>query len=426
MPDIAQAYRDDTRHILPIAAALYVVGMSLEAFLHVGGEISGFVSLHLLLALGSAGVLLASKYWRAFYARPELGALLLWLMIVASIGFHVVSNASSDHDLSRLMLTGTILGTAALILPTAAGLAALILSSLFLFWLFWYSEAGGLIENFSIPLVITFIALLIRSARRWGIEQRVIREKLMRDLQEQELRTAVSEAAAETATQLSTRFAHHFNNQLQPVVLGVDGASMGLAKEHPSMVFLDAIRVSALRGAKMIEGLLRYADSRPLKKTQFESMVLINELCLDKVVSDNICLSQDIENITIYADRDQVAVAVEELVVNANRAMTGRAGEIHLSVSELDEYVDIIVADEGEGLPVDLATSATQPFITDDPITRFGLGLTFVESVAMRHDGLLSVMPREPRGVIVRLRLKATYAQYVVDVIRVSAPENEL
>lgn len=380
----------------------------------------------MLFAVASAAVLIASKRWQRLQAVPELGALLLLLLIMLSIGFHILSTESPIQYLSRLLLAVVVLGAAALIMPTIAGLLAIAASSLFLFWSFWYSEVGGIFEIISIPLVITFTAILIRSARRWGIQQRVGQEKLMADLQRQELETAQSKAAAEIATRLSARFAHHFNNQLQLVILGVDGAALEIAKEHPSMAFLNEIRESASRGAKMIEGLLRYADPRPLNKTWINPIALVNELGLGNVISDNIHLTQNIAKVSIYADQDQVAIALEELVVNANRAMRGQAGEIHLKVSESGSYVDFCVADEGEGFPTDFIATAAEPFVTDDPMTRFGLGLAFAESVAVRHGGRLNISPNYPRGAMVCLRLKATHAQYAAEVVGGAEPDYEL
>ncbi len=73
-------------------------------------------------------------------------------------------------------------------------------------------------------------------------------------------------------------------------------------------------------------------------------------------------------------------------------------------------FVDIVVADDGPGIPQDKLRLATEPFerlSQAREIDRggFGLGLAIVRAIAEGHEGQLTLAKNEPSGLLATIRL---------------------
>ncbi|MEM9620351.1 MAG: HAMP domain-containing sensor histidine kinase [Pseudomonadota bacterium] len=420
---LEQAYLKDAEHIMTLAPALFVLGMSVEVYFHLDPEaLSSAVVFGLLAAI--CGWLVIATRWRGGrYAPPgHYGVVLLWAVMHISLLVHYFLNSAGDLELTRLVMSVAVIGTGALILPTVAGHLTLVISCLLLFALFATTTS---VEDMSIPLVVAFVAVLIRSARRWGIQQRVVREKLTSELRERDLQLHAAKAVATMAGRLSSGFAHHFNNQLQVMLTGAESALNMLSHEHPAAGLLRTVRDSALRSADLTQGLMLYADNKPLRKTHCSSKELMEAIDLSEIVADRIDVRLHIDDVAMYVDREQLVLVLSELLRNASYAVESSAaqvvasqhgdvprhlGQIELQLHAVGEYVEITVTDDGGGFPTELMTEALEPFVTNSPVTHFGLGLAFALSVATRHDGDLQILPVSP-GASVRLRLRNTRAQ---------------
>jgi len=87
------------------------------------------------------------------------------------------------------------------------------------------------------------------------------------------------------------------------------------------------------------------------------------------------------------ADANKLRQAIHNLVLNA--VQVGGAGtRVQLEVGADGGRARITVADDGPGVPVELATTLFEPFVTARP-GGSGLGLAVARRVAERHGGAL-------------------------------------
>jgi signal transduction histidine kinase len=106
---------------------------------------------------------------------------------------------------------------------------------------------------------------------------------------------------------------------------------------------------------------------------------------------------------------DDLLRCVTNLVENAVRF--GADVVIHLTVSPDSLAID--VEDDGPGISDANKTSMLEPFARGDnarnmdDATGFGLGLSIAHAIVMAHAGKLSLHDRQPRGLVVRMRLPA-------------------
>ncbi|MBO0738510.1 MAG: hypothetical protein J2P48_18385, partial [Alphaproteobacteria bacterium] len=131
--------------------------------------------------------------------------------------------------------------------------------------------------------------------------------------------------------------------------------------------------------------------------------------------------------LAVNGDPHLLAQAVGNLVDNAVK-YAPRQGAVSLRVTRCNEKeIDIIVADNGPGIPDAHKPRVTQRFYrcaSRNETAGTGLGLSLVEAVARLHDGRLQLIDNHP-GLIASLRLPAAPESVEIRYDRASRPEGK-
>ena len=103
---------------------------------------------------------------------------------------------------------------------------------------------------------------------------------------------------------------------------------------------------------------------------------------------------------------EALARAVRNLIDNAIKY--GRSARVGLRSAP--GFVEIVVADDGPGIPQDKLRLATEPFERLSQAREldrggFGLGLAIVRAIAEGHEGQLTLAKNEPNGLLATIRL---------------------
>ena len=105
---------------------------------------------------------------------------------------------------------------------------------------------------------------------------------------------------------------------------------------------------------------------------------------------------------------EALARAVRNLIDNAIKY----GGSARVGLRSAPGFVEIVVADDGPGIPQDKLRLATEPFerlsqARDSDRGGFGLGLAIVRAIAEGHEGQLTLARNEPNGLLATIRLPA-------------------
>lgn len=117
------------------------------------------------------------------------------------------------------------------------------------------------------------------------------------------------------------------------------------------------------------------------------------------------------ESLWIRADRRQISTAIGNLVENAVK-YSDDAGIVQIRVRRNERWVEVMVADQGDGIPAaDLDRVFERFYRVDKARARqtggTGLGLAIVRHVANNHGGVVSVQSHEGEGSTFAFRLPA-------------------
>jgi signal transduction histidine kinase len=113
------------------------------------------------------------------------------------------------------------------------------------------------------------------------------------------------------------------------------------------------------------------------------------------------------DRLNLMMRADEIYRAVSNLIDNATRY--GSSVTVELRAHE--GSVDIVVSDDGPGIPEDKRRAMLEPFVrgeearTMDQESGFGLGLSIAHSIAGGHDGGLQLQSNSPSGLQVILSL---------------------
>ncbi|HET6403671.1 MAG TPA: ATP-binding protein [Candidatus Thermoplasmatota archaeon] len=100
----------------------------------------------------------------------------------------------------------------------------------------------------------------------------------------------------------------------------------------------------------------------------------------------------------------QIAQVILNLLLNAGDAIGDRRGSIRVHVHESAQQVILRVADDGPGIPPDVASRLFTPFFTTKA-EGTGLGLSLSRRIVQDHGGELSFEPRPGGGTVFRILL---------------------
>jgi two-component system NtrC family sensor kinase len=128
---------------------------------------------------------------------------------------------------------------------------------------------------------------------------------------------------------------------------------------------------------------------------------------------ENVIVEKDYASLPeLWVRAGEVNQVFLNLLTNAWQAVSGqKPAKIRVATRLLPTAVEVIIEDNGPGVPEELRTRIFDPFFTTKPAGRgTGLGLSISAQIAARHGGVLSVEEAPHRGARFVLRLPLALA----------------
>ncbi len=185
---------------------------------------------------------------------------------------------------------------------------------------------------------------------------------------------------------------------------------------------VSAVSNAVARGAKLAAQLLAFARRQPLVPTVFDPVRLVEGMAemLRRTLPETTALTTAVpaDRWNICADRNQLEIALLNLVINSRDAIHGRGsirieiGCVHAASDEraceagvpAGEYARISVSDTGTGMPEYVKSRAIEPFFTTKAEGQgTGLGLSMVFGFVSQSAGYVDLLSAEGRGTTVDL-----------------------
>ena len=227
---------------------------------------------------------------------------------------------------------------------------------------------------------------------------------------------------------LAGGIAHDFNNLLTGISGHTELALRQLPEGSPARASLEKSLEGARRGGELARQMLAYAGRSQLAVEPIDLRRLVSEMAdLLRVSISMRCVlhynfGEDLP--PVHGDATQLRQIVMNLLINASEAIGERGGAITVrgqarQVAPADAagftlgeelapgaYVELTVADDGEGMPPEVRARIFEPFFTTK-FTGRGLGLSAVLGIVRAHRGAIRVESKAREGTTFTLLLPA-------------------
>jgi signal transduction histidine kinase/GAF domain-containing protein/ActR/RegA family two-component response regulator len=223
---------------------------------------------------------------------------------------------------------------------------------------------------------------------------------------------------------LAGGIAHDFNNILGAIMGYASYIKTLVAADNPIHRHATTIEEQSERAADLTRQLLAFARGGQYHLEAVDMNRTVAEVVsfLSRSVDRNISLEVHTEPLLpgVEADAGQIRQVLLNLAVNAKDALP-QGGRIifETRVAHLDhefvrscpdlkpgDYVEIVVADTGIGMPADVVDRAFEPFFTTKPAGEgTGLGLSAVYGIVKNHRGHVTLSSTQGLGTTVRIYL---------------------
>lgn len=247
--------------------------------------------------------------------------------------------------------------------------------------------------------------------------------KVTRDVTEQRKAAAELQKAREdlfqsqkleSIGQLTGGLAHDFNNLLMAIISCMELLTRRVPDDPKIHLLIETAKQGAFRGAALTQRMLAFARRQELKPIAVDVIDLVRGMgeLLQRSVSAQVQIffTFPLTLDPVLVDPHQLELALMNLAVNARDAMPD-GGKLTISAQKHDvglihstglvegKFVEICVADDGDGMDEETRLRAAEPFFTTKGVGKgTGLGLSMVHGLAEQSGGRLVVQSVQGKG----------------------------
>jgi two-component system nitrogen regulation sensor histidine kinase GlnL len=239
-----------------------------------------------------------------------------------------------------------------------------------------------------------------------------------RDIAERMERASQVKTAAKSAIGMAEMLAHEIKNPLAGISGAAQLLSMSLPPEDRELA--DLIVEETRRIVKLLEQVEQFGNLRPPDRRAVNIHDVLDRVRRSAMVgfAARMTFIEDYDPSLppTFADPDQLTQVFLNLIKNAAEAAGPRGGTIRLRTfydlslrlrrrdgSGRPLALQVEIADDGPGLPPDIAANVFEPFVSGRE-NGTGLGLALVSKIVSDHDGWITV-DSVPGRTVFRLSL---------------------
>lgn len=204
--------------------------------------------------------------------------------------------------------------------------------------------------------------------------------------------------------EITAGIAHELNTPLANI-LGFAELLTDKITDKETVRDLEKIMDNAIFSREIVKKLMFFACEMPQEMKTVKLIPIVTNVTKllaptlrDKKIKLDIVFNN--EDIELRADTVQITQVLFNLIMNAIY-YSPTEGSVSVKIEETDRHILLIIADQGEGIPVELEDKVFEPFFTTKPIGEgTGLGLSVVHGIITSHKGTLQHKPNTPKGTI--------------------------
>lgn len=212
--------------------------------------------------------------------------------------------------------------------------------------------------------------------------------------------------------EISAGIAHEIRTPLGAIITGIRLLEKGGQGTEEQRLIYELLIRETLRLERKVSEFLEYARPRLPHPVPTPVAALIDEVCsllrtdqgLLGAVALHVSVDQGVPHWPL--DGDQVKEALLNLCVNALQSLQGR-GNLWLEARAAGDRLDLLVRDDGPGLPKDILPHVFRPFYSLR-VGGSGLGLAICKEIVDAHQGRITVTSIPGHATTFRITLPSS------------------
>lgn len=220
-----------------------------------------------------------------------------------------------------------------------------------------------------------------------------------------ELEAVVAQAGKLAALgQLAAGVAHEINNPLTAIIANAQILHRELPPGDERLESVDLISMAGARAAQVVRNLLDFARKEQVQRiltdindTLRASLALVQHELVSRAIVLQFNPGEQLP--AILAAPDSLQGVWLNLLLNAVESIDRAPGLIRVSSQRVGEEVQVVIGDNGRGIPPERLERIFEPFFTTKaPGRGTGLGLSVCNRVIEQHDGRIVVESQVGQG----------------------------
>jgi len=232
----------------------------------------------------------------------------------------------------------------------------------------------------------------------------------------------------EAVGKLAQGIAHDFNSYLTAMRLTAEALALRIADPEARKLLAELEQMTTGAG-KLTRRLVTFGGQDPMRPTVLDINVVVFEMLtmLQRLLGDRFDIVPELEPglPPLRADEGQLQQVLVNLVLNAGDSMPG-GGRVVIRTkldTESPNTVQLVVDDEGCGMPQDVAEHAFEPFFGTKGEQGSGMGLSIVYGIVRQCSGSVWIDSTPDHGTTVVVTLPAATPPFPPARPEKSAPE---
>ncbi|WP_121543390.1 sensor histidine kinase NtrY-like [Candidatus Rickettsia colombianensi] len=210
---------------------------------------------------------------------------------------------------------------------------------------------------------------------------------------------------------VAKKVAHEIKNPLTPILLASERLLKKFSPEIKERAEFESYLKMIIRHTNDIKNIVSefvlFARLPAPKFTKSELVYLVKHIVeARKLLNDNILykFESNVDQFDFMCDATQINQVMINLLKNAEESIEGReSGKIEVTIDAKDDFISVIVIDNGKGFPPELIGKATESYVTTSS-KGMGVGLAIVKRIVEEHCGILDIANREEEGAIIDIK----------------------
>jgi signal transduction histidine kinase len=213
-----------------------------------------------------------------------------------------------------------------------------------------------------------------------------------------------------TIGRMASAVSHDLRHSLTTILAYAEFLSEGRLTESRRTEFYEEIRQAVSQMTEQLWALLEFSKTRTANRPVRANIAPVIERAVHSVkVRPAFSRIQVMTSFEAgsegWFDPGSLERVFHNLLLNACEAVPPESGYVEVTTQQTSAGLEIRVADNGHGIPMEIRDKLFQPFVTSGKDNGIGLGLATVQKIIQEHDGQVNVERSGADGTVLRILL---------------------